>query len=116
MPWQSDGAEGGGKYSYHPGGDKSKAVKDAPSAVNTVIVPNVTLPKVCKKFAKTRDIADRLYSDYTTSIISGAKMVIRHAGLWFRQRSRQIKCMCNKSRLSNPSQRSADFVYSTETV
>lgn len=44
MPWESEGGEG--KYSYHPGGDTSNAPKDAPSAVNVVIVPNVTLPKV----------------------------------------------------------------------
>lgn len=34
------------KYQYHPHGDKTQAVRDAPSALNTVIVPNVTLPKV----------------------------------------------------------------------
>lgn len=44
MPWESEGGEG--KYSYHPGGNTSNAPKDAPSAVNVVIVPNVTLPKV----------------------------------------------------------------------
>ena len=49
MPWQSTGEEGNPnfKYKYHPGGDKSKAPKDAPSALHSVIVPNVTLPKVC---------------------------------------------------------------------
>jgi hypothetical protein len=34
------------KYQYHPGGDKNKARKDAPSALNEVIIPNVNLPKV----------------------------------------------------------------------
>ncbi|KAK3331034.1 hypothetical protein B0H66DRAFT_545552 [Apodospora peruviana] len=42
MPWET-GADG--KYQYHPGGDKSAAPKDAPSAVNVVVVPNVNLPK-----------------------------------------------------------------------
>jgi len=43
MPWES-GSEG--KYQYHPGGDTSAAPKDAPSALNVVIVPNVKLTKV----------------------------------------------------------------------
>ena len=50
MPWQTeskgDGADEHFKYQYHPGGDKNKKPKDAPSALNSVIVPNVTLPKV----------------------------------------------------------------------
>ncbi|KIE01456.1 hypothetical protein MAJ_02797, partial [Metarhizium majus ARSEF 297] len=40
-PWEG---EGEGKYKYHPGGDVSKEPKDAPSALNVVVVPNVTLP------------------------------------------------------------------------
>ncbi|CZS91921.1 uncharacterized protein RAG0_02479 [Rhynchosporium agropyri] len=43
MPWQKEGIEG--KYQYHPGGDPNKAPKDAPSALHSVIVPNVNLPK-----------------------------------------------------------------------
>ena len=51
MPWQTSSAKGESadehfKYQYHPGGDKSKAPKDAPSALHSVIVPNVRLPKV----------------------------------------------------------------------
>lgn len=51
MPWQVGSAKGNKaddhfKYQYHPGGDQKKAPKDAPSALNSVIVPNVTLPKV----------------------------------------------------------------------
>lgn len=51
MPWQVSSAKGNKaddhfKYQYHPGGDKSKSPKDAPSALHSVIVPNVTLPKV----------------------------------------------------------------------
>lgn len=50
-PWQTESAKGDNKdghfkYQYHPGGDKTKAPKNAPSALNSVIVPNVTLPKV----------------------------------------------------------------------
>ncbi|KAL8710209.1 MAG: hypothetical protein Q9220_005140 [cf. Caloplaca sp. 1 TL-2023] len=50
MPWQTSSSKEGNtdehfKYQYHPGGDKSKAPKDAPSALHSVIVPNVTLPK-----------------------------------------------------------------------
>ncbi|KAM0717870.1 hypothetical protein Q7P37_006202 [Cladosporium fusiforme] len=32
-------------YQYHPHGDPSKPRKDAPSALNEVIIPNVNLPK-----------------------------------------------------------------------
>jgi hypothetical protein len=51
MPWQVESSKGDQadehfKYQYHPGGDKNKAPKDAPSALHSVIVPNVTLPKV----------------------------------------------------------------------
>jgi hypothetical protein len=45
MPWEGDSA-GEGKYKYHPGGDMDNAPKDAPSAINVVVVPDVTLPKV----------------------------------------------------------------------
>ncbi|RYP23695.1 hypothetical protein DL765_000991 [Monosporascus sp. GIB2] len=43
MPWESNSAEG--KYKYHPGGDPNQPPKDAPSAVNVVVVPDVNLPK-----------------------------------------------------------------------
>ena len=51
MPWQIDDQDHEDeskhfKYRYHPRGDKSKTPKNAPSALNTVIIPNVTLPKV----------------------------------------------------------------------
>ena len=42
MPWEGNAS---GKYQYHPGGDPNAAPKDAPSALNAVVVPNVTLPK-----------------------------------------------------------------------
>jgi len=51
MPWQTDSAKGAPagenfKYQYHPGGDQNAAPKNAPSALHSVIVPNVNLPKV----------------------------------------------------------------------
>jgi hypothetical protein len=44
MPWESGSTQG--KYQYHPGGDASAPPKDAPSAINSVIIPDVELPKV----------------------------------------------------------------------
>ena len=47
MPWETEGSgKGYFKYQYHPGGDKSKPLKDAPGALNSVIIPALTLPKV----------------------------------------------------------------------
>lgn len=43
-PWKKGSSS---VYQYHPGGDTSKPKKDAPSPLNSVIVPNVNLPKVC---------------------------------------------------------------------
>ncbi|KAK9417416.1 hypothetical protein SUNI508_08776 [Seiridium unicorne] len=43
MPWESGSSEG--KYQYHPGGDTSAEPKDAPSAINVVVIPDVNLPK-----------------------------------------------------------------------
>ncbi|KAM0283736.1 hypothetical protein ACHAQH_002325 [Verticillium albo-atrum] len=40
-PWETGSNEGA--YRYHPGGDTKNEPRDAPSAVNTVVVPNVTL-------------------------------------------------------------------------
>lgn len=49
MPWQIDHDHEDSskhfKYQYHPKGDRNQAPKNAPSALNTVIVPDVTLPK-----------------------------------------------------------------------
>lgn len=44
MPWETGSTHG--KYQYHPGGDAKAPPKDAPSAVNVVVVPDVNLPKV----------------------------------------------------------------------
>jgi hypothetical protein len=43
-PWEQDGSSG--KFKYYVKGDPNQGVKDHPSALNTVIIPNVTLPKV----------------------------------------------------------------------
>ncbi|TVY68832.1 Uncharacterized protein LSUE1_G007802 [Lachnellula suecica] len=50
MPWQTESSKGDDarehfKYQYHPGGDPKNPPKDAPSALHSVIVPNVNLPK-----------------------------------------------------------------------
>jgi len=41
-PWNRDDISHS-PYQYHPGGDTS-VKKDAPSALNVVVIPNVTLP------------------------------------------------------------------------
>lgn len=41
-PWKTGGSA---RYEYHPHGDTSRR-KEAPSALNEVIIPNVNLPKV----------------------------------------------------------------------
>lgn len=46
MPWERDDDGKVYKYQYHPHGDKNQPLRNAPSALNTVIVPNVTLPQV----------------------------------------------------------------------
>jgi hypothetical protein len=54
-PWKSGSSS---VYQYHPGGDTSQPKKDAPSPLNSVIVPNVNLPKVSKnKKAKDRKVS-----------------------------------------------------------
>ncbi|KAK8201939.1 hypothetical protein M8818_005464 [Zalaria obscura] len=41
-PWKTGS---NAAYQYHPGGDSSRGRKDAPSALNEVIIPNVNLPR-----------------------------------------------------------------------
>ncbi|OAA60544.1 hypothetical protein SPI_05668 [Niveomyces insectorum RCEF 264] len=43
MPWETGSTEG--KYQYYPGGDAGASPREAPSAVNVVVVPDVNLPK-----------------------------------------------------------------------
>lgn len=45
MPWHSDDPNATYKYKYHPRGDVTQEPKEAPSALHSVIVDNVTLPK-----------------------------------------------------------------------
>ena len=88
MPWQvetskAQAADEHFKYQYHPGGDPNKAPKNAPSALHSVIVPNVNLPKVKVPLrqtgeAQTREVANEIYhSTYTTSTTSGGRMGIK---------------------------------------
>lgn len=58
QPWEKN-ADGDSKYGYHHKGDTSGAPRSAPSALNTVIIPNVTLPKVSDPFLFLRDGATR---------------------------------------------------------
>jgi hypothetical protein len=52
-PWNTGSSA---KYQYHPGGDASKGKKDAPSALNEVIIPNVNLPKVSESIPACADV------------------------------------------------------------
>lgn len=90
-PWEAGGGEG--KYMYYPGGDRSAEPKEAPSAVNVVVVPDVTLPKVRippREDGETRDgdmqlrtgqqertEANTDYRSCTTSTTSGARTATR---------------------------------------
>ncbi|KAM0328834.1 hypothetical protein ACHAQA_005250 [Verticillium albo-atrum] len=58
-PWETGSNEGA--YRYHPGGDTKNEPRDAPSAVNTVVVPNVTLPQVrpAKLCSSTEEARER---------------------------------------------------------
>lgn len=52
-PWKT-GNEA--KYQYHPHGDPNRERKDAPSALNEVVIPNVNLPKVSRNLDDWRPI------------------------------------------------------------
>jgi hypothetical protein len=76
-PWKTGGDA---KYQYHPGGDTSKPRKDAPSALNEVIVPNVNLPRVSSQLAESTQssvIANTLTRSFTRSTTSGARTATR---------------------------------------
>lgn len=66
------------KYQYHPGGDPNAQPKDAPSALHSVIVPNVNLPKVgaAPRLHWEHRLDDRFYSHCTRSTTSGGRMGI----------------------------------------
>ena len=49
-PWQTASEakpEGDFKYKYYPGGNPANPAKEAPSAMHSVVIPNLNLPKVC---------------------------------------------------------------------
>ncbi|TQS37955.1 hypothetical protein Golomagni_01549 [Golovinomyces magnicellulatus] len=49
MPWEdttSGENQANFKYKYHPGANPNNKPQEAPSALNVVVIPNVTLPKV----------------------------------------------------------------------
>jgi hypothetical protein len=80
MPWETNATQG--KYQYYPGGDSSAAPKDAPSAINTVVVPDVELPKVrasalCGLPLWLGKLTHHC-RDSTTSTTSGARTATRH--------------------------------------
>ncbi len=79
MPWQTDSSKGEDasehfKYQYHPGGDPNTKPKDAPSALHSVIVPNVNLPKV-GLFWEYRHTTLLIGArrNYTSSLINGVR-------------------------------------------
>lgn len=67
-PWETGSGEG--KYSYYPGGDRNAEPKEAPSAVNTVVVPDVNLPKVRKPSGSGAVEADAESTSRTWQTIS----------------------------------------------
>ena len=75
-PWKTGGDA---KYQYHPGGDPSKGRKDAPSALNEVIIPNVNLPRVSVSFCPQAGIAVLIhyFRSCTRSTTSGARRATR---------------------------------------
>lgn len=83
MPWQVDDPDQDDdsknfKYQYHPRGDKNARPKKAPSALNTVIIPNVTLPKVWPDSRSRHSERLTQTRTYTMRSISGEKMATRH--------------------------------------
>jgi hypothetical protein len=94
-PWKTGG---NAAYQYHPHGDTSKPRKDAPSALNEVIIPNVNLPKVSEigrleGYKESQSSVSRMgeiwplndkdkvltnvYSRFTRSTTSGARRASR---------------------------------------
>ncbi|POS87720.1 hypothetical protein EPUL_000315 [Erysiphe pulchra] len=56
MPWEANDGEiqKDYKYRYHPGANPQIPPQEAPSALNVVILPDVTLPKVRNPFSNMR--------------------------------------------------------------
>lgn len=100
MPWQVEGqgksASEHFKYQYHPGGDPKAAPKNAPSALHSVIVPNVNLPKVSVllviPYARSCGIPEDcgtgglilVNRSSMRSTTSGARMITRYQDIPFR--------------------------------
>lgn len=65
------------RYKYHPGGDARNDPKHAPSALHSVIIPSLNLPKVWLSFWNTplcaRILMELAGRDFTRSTISGAR-------------------------------------------
>lgn len=83
MPWHGEAADGKVyKYQYHPHGDKNQPLRAAPSAMNTVIVPNVTLPEVCRsnslvgRFAITTALMFMLFGRLPLDLANWPKLVL----------------------------------------
>lgn len=89
MPWETGATEG--KYRYHPGGDPQAAPKDAPSAVNVVVIPDVNLPKVCPR-------AD------APSCIPGGSSSEDRKSLYLGNSSPDIRIKANSLRIAPPRQ------------
>lgn len=67
-PWETGSEDG--KYQYYPGGDRSAEPKDAPSAVNVVVIPDVNLPKVRFFSGNDRQGPDHSYD--TSAVVLGS--------------------------------------------
>jgi hypothetical protein len=96
MPWQVDHDDHDDhskhfKYQYHPKGDRSQSPKNAPSALNTVVIPNVTLPKVRTTAESVQHVCLTPRRSYTTCSTNGARMTTR--------RSRASWCFPYESKL-----------------
>lgn len=68
MPWETGSS---GKYQYHPGADANATPKDAPSAVNVVVVPNVNLPQVYTTLSEML-VSPRRHSRWQTRTDGGS--------------------------------------------
>ena len=81
-PWESGTS---GKYQYHPGGDRTAAPRDAPSALHSVIIPEVSLPKVSSVFPFAHHRFEEVYGGWVGLSVDQSKT-----------RAREFK-ICNRS-------------------
>jgi hypothetical protein len=84
QPWAAKEVENSDrnnyKYMYHPRGDVNNPPRRAPSALNSVIVPGVTLPKVGFPFER-RHSADGAVRKFMRSLISMGRITIRNGNM-----------------------------------